>query len=78
MARVLLAGSAAADPHLARLLRNEGYEFSAAGTNHELFRAELGNVNAIVYGTRDTNYDFIDKLPGVPVIVLSRLSLIHI
>lgn len=72
MARVLLAGSAAADPHLARLLRNEGYEFSAAGTNHELFRAELGNVNAIVYGTRDTNYDFIDKLPGVPVIVLSR------
>jgi len=26
----------------------------------------------VVYGTRDSNYDFIGKLPGVPVIVVSR------
>lgn len=72
MTRVLLAGSIAADPHLARLLRNEGYELSTAASNNELLRIELTTINTIVYGTRDTNYAFIDKLPGVPVIVVSR------
>ena len=72
MTRVLLAGSAAADPHLARTLRNDGYELTNASSNNELHRLELSSIKAVVYGTRDSNYSFIGNLPGVPVIVVSR------
>ena len=72
MTKVLLAGSAAADPHLARTLRNDGYQLANATTNNELVRFDLNSIQAVVYGTRDTNYGFIKKLPGVPVIIVSR------
>ena len=72
MTQVLLAGSIAADPHLARTLRNEGYELTNAATNNELARIDLNSVRAVIYGTRDANYSFLKKLPGLPVIIVSR------
>ena len=76
MTRVLLAGAASADAMLAKTLRQEGYEACATNGRVAPCAADLTGIDVVLYGTRDgaleDRLEFLDTLPDVPVIVLSR------
>lgn len=76
MTRVLLAGAASADTTLAATLRQEGYDACATPERSAPCAADLAGIDVVLYGTRDGSVadrlDFLNQLPDVPVIVLSR------
>lgn len=72
MTRLLLAGSASADTQLAHKLRQQGYDVCAVPERSPRAGGDLGAVQVVVYGARDSETGFFAELPELPVIVLAR------